>query len=161
MKNNTDNKEKKPKTFIQYSRSTEGKLKEIGKFKGHTPSQAARKAIMQEYRKSGRTEGIKIILRQTKKVGKGGVRKLRFYSGRIKDECVIDPKMASHQRKLAIKRESWVLDDNGNPQTVFDDGYDSIEDPILRGRRPVFIAKRAVSSWKGLEDMPNVKLTGL
>ena len=161
MKDNKDDKEKKPKTFIQYSRSTEGTLAEIGKFKGHTPSQAARKAIMQRYRKTGETEDIEVILRQTKKVGKGGIRKLRFYDGRIKDEIVVDPKMASHQRELAIKRDSWVLDDNGNPQTVFDDGYDSLDDPVLQGKRPMFVAKRAVSSWKGLEDMPNVKLTGL
>lgn len=160
MKNNSKDNDKE-KTFIEYNRADDGTLSECGHFKGHVPAQAARKAIMQKSRNTGETEGIKIILREAGKVNKKGIRKLRFYEGYIKDEIVVDPKMGTHQRELAIKKGSWVLDEAGEPQTVFDDGYDSSDDPILQGRRPMYKAKRAVSSYKGLEDMPNVKLTGL
>ena len=159
-KDNTKEEEKK-RTFIKYERLPDGGLSEKGKFKGSTPSQASRKAIMQHYRTTGETEDIHVILREAGKVNKKGVRKLRLYVGSIKDEVVIDPKMGTHQRDLAIKQGSWVLDERGNPQTVFDDGYDSSDDPILQGRRPLYSAKRAVSHREGLEDMPNVKLTGL
>jgi len=159
MKDNSiDNKEK---TFIGYDRASDGTLNENGHFKGHVPAQAARKAIMQKFRVTGELHGIKVILREAGKVNKKGIRKLRFYEGFIKDEIVVDPKMGNHQRELAIRQGSWVLGDNGEPLTVFDDGYDSSGDPVLQGRRPMYKAKRAVSSYKGLEDMPNVKLTGL
>ena len=158
---NKKTEEKKKKTFVEYDRSPDGTLTEKGKFKGGTPSQASRKAIMQQHRDTGKTEDIHVFLREAGKVNKKGIRKLRVYIGRVKDDIVIDPKMGGHQRDLAIKQGSWVLDENGKPQTVFDDGYDSSDDPILQGRRPLYKAKRAVSSYKGLEDMPNVKLTGL
>ncbi|MCK4665999.1 hypothetical protein KAU33_04575 [Candidatus Dependentiae bacterium] len=158
--NNLKDKKKK-KTFVEYERSEDGALKEKGKFKGDTPSQASRKAIMQQHRDTGETEDIQIILREAGKVNANGIRKLRLYVGRVKDDILIDPKMGKHQHDLAIKRGSWVVDEQGIVQTVFDDGYDSSDDPILQGRRPLYKAKRAVSSYKGLEDMPNVKLTGL
>ena len=161
MKDNSKDKENKEKTFIEYDRAPDGTLSECGHFKGHVPAQAARKAIMQKSRTTGQTEDIKIILREAGKVNKKGIRKLRFYEGYIKDEIVTDPKMGTHQRELAIKKGSWVLGEDDEPLTVFDDGYDSSDDPILKGRRPMYKAKRAVSSYKGLEDMPNVKLTGL
>lgn len=153
--------EKKKKTFVEYERGSDGSLKEKGKFRGNTPSQASRKAIMQQHRDTGQTEDIQVTLREAGKVNKNGIRKLRHYVGRVKDDIVIDPKMGKHQRDLAIKQNSWVLDEHGNPQTTFDDGYNSSADPVLQGRRPLYKAKRAVSSYKGLEDMPNVKLTGL
>jgi len=155
------NEEKKKKTFVEYEQGSDGSLKEKGKFKGDTPSQASRKAIMQQFRDTGKTEDIHVILREAGKVNRKGIRKLRRYVGRIKDDVLIDPKMGKHQRDIAIKQNSWVLDEHGNPQIVFDNGYDSSDDPILQGRRPMYVAKRAVSSYKGLEDMPNVKLTGL
>lgn len=161
MKKSLTDEEQKEKTFIEYNRAPDGTLSECGHFKGHTPAQAARKAIMQKSRNTGELSGIKVILREAGKVNKKGIRKLRFYEGFIKDEIVVDPKMGTHQRELAIKNGSWVLGENGEPLITFDDGYDSSDDSILQGRRPMYKAKRAVSSYKGLEDMPNVKLTGL
>ena len=161
MKDNSIDENEKEKTFIEYNRAPDGTLSECGHFKGHTPAQAARKAIMQKSRNTGELNEIKVILREAGKVNKKGIRKLRFYEGFIKDEIVIDPRMGTHQRELAIKKGSWVLGEDGEPLTIFDDGYDSSDDPILQGRRPMYKAKRAVSSYKGLEDMPNVKLTGL
>ena len=142
------------RTFIEFTRKDDGTLEKVGKYKGNGPSQAARKAIMKESRLTGKLKEINVILYEPGKLNRHGREQIRFYTGFIKNEEVIDPKMGEHQRKSAIERESWVLDEQGNPQTVFDDGYDSSQDPVLKGRRPIYIAKRAVSSWHGVEELP-------
>ena len=139
------------RTFVLYVQEPKDTFKEVSRFRGNGPGNAAKKAASR-----GHTD---IVIRETKK------RKFRFYNGSIVDELILGPR-SQWQRKLATEAGTFLYTTDGTlPEAWKDVVHDpngvlvecdpaTIDDPVLKGRCPIYNAKVGKAKYIRTEKVP-------
>ncbi|MCK5019864.1 MAG: hypothetical protein KAS32_22585 [Candidatus Peribacteraceae bacterium] len=151
----TPEQEQKPlRTFASYE-DVDGEWIEVARYTNRMPAGAAMKATNKWSKILGITEKIQVVIREVAHTRKDGKIMLRFYEGTVNTNIRTSPNIGTFQEDLAIKANSWVLNDNDKPaMSPFPDGYDSTDDPRLEGKRPKYVARVAKVKFIKTEPIP-------